>query len=193
MSSKIFILITLFSFILCERDSYQEGLMIIKDNLSKGIKPYNSDYSKYIKDIKVDIDLIYTKDYNLIKRKCDKNEKCMKLLNASNFSSYSTIIWRVEGKNSKILVGNTYNSIHIVSVNNERMFLYYTVKYNGNLIYQKEKVIKRVCKTVLITTSCKNVETLRQRAFNQKEIDIINETLEITHIIKVIAELNKYN
>ena len=47
--------------------------MIIKDNLSKGIKPYNSDYSKYIKDIKVDIDLIYTKDYNLIKRKCDKN------------------------------------------------------------------------------------------------------------------------
>lgn len=66
----------------------------------------------------------------------------MKLLNASNFSSYSTIIWRVEGKNSKILVGNTYNSIHIVSVNNERMFLYYTVKYNGNLIYQKKKLLK---------------------------------------------------
>ena len=192
MSSKIFILITLFSIILCERDSYQEGLITIKDKLSKGIKPYNSDYSKYIKDIKVDIDLIYTKDYNLIKRKCDNNEKCLKLLNGAALSSYSAIIWRAEGEMSKIYIGSTYKSIHIVNVNNETMFLYYSVKYNGNLIYQNEKVIKKECRWVLITTRCKNVETLRKRAFNQKEIDIINETLEITHIIKVIAELNKY-
>ena len=67
------------------------------------------------------------------------------------------------------------------------MYLYYDVKFNGNLINQKEKYVKKGYLEILEIIISKKIKQFRISLFNKNEIDIINKTLEINKFI-IISE-----
>ena len=67
------------------------------------------------------------------------------------------------------------------------MYLYYDVKFNGNLINQKEKYVKKGYLEILEKIISKKIKQFRISLFNKNEIDIINKTLEINKFI-IISE-----
>ena len=67
------------------------------------------------------------------------------------------------------------------------MYLYYDVKFNGYLINQKEKYVKKGYLEILEKIISKKIKQFRISLFNKNEIDIINKTLEINKFI-IISE-----
>ena len=67
------------------------------------------------------------------------------------------------------------------------MYLYYDVKFNGNLINQKEKYVKKGYLEILEKIISKKIKQFRISLFNKNEIDIIDKTLEINKFI-IISE-----
>ena len=67
------------------------------------------------------------------------------------------------------------------------MYLYYDVKFNGYLINQKEKYVKKGYLEILEIIISKKIKQFRISLFNKNEIDIINKTLEINKFI-IISE-----
>lgn len=67
------------------------------------------------------------------------------------------------------------------------MYLYYDVKFNGYLINQKEKYVKKGYLEILEKIISKKIKQFTISLFNKNEIDIINKTLEINKFI-IISE-----
>ena len=67
------------------------------------------------------------------------------------------------------------------------MYLYYDVKFNGYLINQKEKYVKKGYLEILEKIISKKIKQFTISHFNKNEIDIINKTLEINKFI-IISE-----
>jgi hypothetical protein len=67
------------------------------------------------------------------------------------------------------------------------LYLYYDVKFNGYLINQKEKYVKKGYLEILEKIISKKIKQFRISLFNKNEIDIIDKTLEINKFI-IISE-----
>jgi hypothetical protein len=67
------------------------------------------------------------------------------------------------------------------------LYLYYDVKFNGYLINQKEKYVKKGYLEILEKIISKKIKQFTISLFNKNEIDIINKTLEINKFI-IISE-----
>ena len=113
MLSKTILLLLLFTIISSNETPYQKALDKMK--LIFGGKISNlPNYTKYVKDLKVNLDLLFTEDKNKVMQKCLGDSSCVEYLNNGNFSR----VYNLYGTSfSGTLIGFNYtfiyNSIYI--------------------------------------------------------------------------------
>jgi hypothetical protein len=187
MLSKTILLLLLFTIISSNETPYQKALDKMK--LIFGGKISNlPNYTKYVKDLKVNLDLLFTEDKNKVMQKCLGDSSCVEYLNNGNFSRvynlYGTSFYRT-------LIGFNYTFIYTHNIDNKIFFLYTKGKIKENLIPQKKKVIMNKCKRVLLWTKCTKVPVEITSNLTTKELEVIAKAAYIKFHIEVLSQLNK--
>ena len=190
MISKTILLLVLFTITTSSDTIDQQILLKIKEIFSKNISPYPSDYDKYIKNINIDLDLIYTKDEQVIKRKCDEDIKCIQKLEEGEI--LEKVEWSKIVPSNNYLLNSIYYSLVSIRIDKKVMYLFVKAKHNGSEITKNETYRTKKCERRLFFTKCYFINKERPRPLNAKEKQIVNKALELTRILKIIEELNKY-
>ena len=189
MFLKSILLIVLLIIITSSESIDEQFLSKIKEIFKNKISKYPPDYNKYIKDIKIDLDLIYTKDENLIKSKCDGDKICIKQVDDAKIFDKGE--WNKTLPSNDYLLNSVYYSLFTIRIEKKVMFLFITAKHKGNVIVQKGTYRYKKCERILFIKKCYFINKVRPRAFNIKEKQIINKALELTRTLEIIDKLNK--
>ena len=190
MLKKAILLLVIFTIVSSNETPYQKALSYFILSIGKQIKSYPPNYANYVKNLKVDLELLITSNKKLIIPKCNGIKLCLNNIEDSEFvdeSAFSSL----ENKRNNTLIGANEISLRTYRINKEVYYLFYKSKYNGDIVQQTETIKVRKCKTVIFWTKCENQYVKRPRPLNKKEIEIIEQAAHSALNIEILAKLNK--
>lgn len=185
MFKQSILLLMLFTIITSEKP-FQK----MKDFITKGIKQYPKDYKKYVKDFKVSIDFIKTKDQQEVSRKCDKNLDCRIKIVKSLYSqkdNFELIDFDYKENNFN------YTTINygVDKIHDTLHFIFARVNVVAILITQYTKEEKTECVKHYNWYKCYKVYVNKVRDLNENELYSVLEASKIKAYNEILNKLNE--
>ena len=190
MLKKAILLLVIFTIVSPNETPYQKAVSFFILSFGKQIKPYPPNYTNYVKNLKVDVEVLVTSNEKILIPKCNGDKHCLKYLENAKFMNESAFS-SLENKRNNTLIGANEISLRTYRINKEVYYLFAKSKYNGDIVQQTETIKVRKCKKVIFWTKCENQYVKRPRPLNQKEIDIVNNAAQSALVIEILAKLNK--
>ena len=187
MLKKAIFLLVIFTIVSSNETPYQKALSYFKQSIGKLIKSYPPNYTNYVKNLKVDLELLVTSNEKLIIPKCNGNKVCLEHLEKAKDESIFSFINNYNGT----VIGAISTRILTKIVDNQKYHFFYKAKFNGNIVEQIEKFTAQKCKRVIFWTKCENYEIKRPRKLNIKEVEIVDNAARTALNIEILAKLNK--
>ena len=188
MLKKAILLLVIFTIVSPNETPYQKAVSFFILSFGKQIKPYPPNYTNYVKNLKVDVEVLVTSNEKILIPKCDGIKQCIEHLENSVFTDKSQFI-KFNNVKSTLTGGSSFMILNEL-IDNQQYYFYYKAKYNGDIVQQTETIKVRKCKTVIFWTKCENHYVKRPRPLNQKEIDIVNNAAQSTAFDEISKKLN---
>ena len=189
MLKKAILLLVIFTIVSPNETPYQKALSSFKLGIGKQIKPYPPNYTNYVKNLKVDVEVLVTSNEKILIPKCDGIKQCIEHLENSVFTDKSQFI-KFNNVKSTLTGGSSFMILNEL-IDNQQYYFYYKAKYNGDIVQQTETIKVRKCKKVIFWTKCENQYVKRPRPLNIKEVEIVNNAAQSALVIEILAKLNK--
>ena len=189
MLKKAILLLVIFTIVSSNETPYQKALSSFKLGIGTLIKPYPPNYTNYVKNLKVDVEVLVTSNEKILIPKCDGIKQCIEHLENSVFTDKSQFI-KFNNVKSTLTGGSSFMILNEL-IDNQQYYFYYKAKYNGDIVQQTETIKVRKCKKVIFWTKCENQYVKRPRPLNKKEIEIIEQAAHSALNIEILAKLNK--
>ncbi len=191
MLKKAILLLVIFTIVSSNQTPYQKALSFFKLwLLGQSITHrWNTEYTYYVKNLKVDVEVLVTSNEKILIPKCNGDKHCLqylenaKFMNNSNYTSLNNYKGILIGKISTMIITRSYDK--------EVYYLFAKSKYNGDIVQQTETIKVRKCKTVIFWTKCENYEIKRPRKLNTKEVEIVDNAARTALNIEILTKLNQ--
>ena len=191
MLKKAILLLVIFTIVSSNETPYQKALSSFKLGIGTLIKPYPPNYINYVKNLKVDVEVLVTSNEKILIPKCNGDKQCLNNIEQTQFSDKSYFSSLNKQKNANTLIGAIEYSFKTERVDNVVYYCFYKAKFNGNIVEQIEKFTAKKCKRVIFWTKCENYEIKRPRKLNIKEVEIVDNAARTALNIEILAKLNK--
>ena len=189
MLKKAILLLVIFTIVSSNETPYQKAVSFFILSFGKQLKPYPPNYTNYVKNLKVDVEVLLTSNEKILIPKCDGIKQCIEHLENSMFVDKSQFT-KFNNIKSTLTSGSSFVILSEL-IDNQVYYFYYKAKYNGDIVEQTETIKVRKCKKVIFWTKCENHYVKRPRPLNQKEIDIVNNAALSALVIEILTKLNK--
>ena len=185
MFKQSIVLIMLFTIITSEKP-FQK----MKDFITEGIKQYPKDYKKYVKDFKVSIDFLKTKDKYEVSAKCYGNLDCKIKIARSIFNEKDNFeLFDYQYKEN--IFNYTTINYGVDKIKNSLHFIFTRVNVTAKSITQYSTEEKTACVKHFNMYKCNKVYVKRPRSLNKTELNSVVEAAKIKAYNEILTKLNE--
>ena len=92
MLKKAILLLVIFTIVSSNQTPYQKALSSFKLGIGNLIKPYPPNYINYVKNLKVDVEVLVTSNEKILIPKCNGDKQCIEHLENSVFTENHSLL-----------------------------------------------------------------------------------------------------
>ena len=92
MLKKAILLLVIFTIVSPNETPYQKAVSFFILSFGKQIKPYPPNYTNYVKNLKVDVEVLVTSNEKILIPKCDGIKQCIEHLENSVFTENHSLL-----------------------------------------------------------------------------------------------------